>query len=645
MSEKHTFEEMPDDLKEGFRFAFEQAKNDSERYSNWIKDEIEKAIGLIEKFDKIYVLGGLGAGLIKSIRNQADYFSETVEKHKQEELNDDISTPNDDIEVLLEYAMSLASANVNLNKGVLPSQENINEIYKQLLKIKFNSNFLEMSAVNSDGNGIDSDSWLRMSVISDTLNVRGNAYQQHIMEIYHEIFESHNEFLQRFYGFDTNDLLDTVIKLDKLVHSKIGNAFGAKLAHERFVEWSNETNDKAIAEETKKSGKHFMQQFTEDNPDLADELAPNGIVVHRLDRVEGYNKVFWVIPKSEKEKLIFDKLSIGFGDNNDFLEPPKFKGFPMNTTLITTKPLIKENEKHFHFSMSLAFRNIFKIAEDLIRSADTVYFENSFRGNSNASSKDNFIELKTKNLFQKLLPLTKFYHSLEYEVTENGMVKRTELDILGISSDTLYIIEIKAGELNPKHRRGAIKGLKDRLKETINEGSYQCHRARKYISEQTSPIFEYVEDGTRKTLTIDKSKVMSIFKISVTFEHFSAIAANLRYLIDSNVLSEDFKWTWIVSIFDLMVFADIIENEEDFKNYLQNRLALYDRNDIEFSDEIDILGYFLEGNFPIKETKPNEFIIFAHDWRAKITEFYQKSLFGIRCEKPKRFRSVRTSMA
>ena len=62
----------------------------------------------------------------------------------------------------------------------------------------------------------------------------------------------------------------------------------------------------------------------------------------------------------------------------------------MNDSLIKTKPLIKEDGKYFHFSMSLAFRNIFKIAENLIRSADAVYFQNSFRGHSNAGSKDNF---------------------------------------------------------------------------------------------------------------------------------------------------------------------------------------------------------------------------------------------------------------
>ena len=100
---------MPDDLKEAFKFAFEQARNDRERYFYWIKQEIENAISLIEKFDKVYILGGLGARLIKSIRNQADYFFEDTEKYTREEIEDEISTPDDEIEVLLEYAMSLSS--------------------------------------------------------------------------------------------------------------------------------------------------------------------------------------------------------------------------------------------------------------------------------------------------------------------------------------------------------------------------------------------------------------------------------------------------------------------------------------------------------------------------------------------------------
>ena len=282
----------------------------------------------------------------------------------------------------------------------------------------------------------------------------------------------------------------------------------------------------------------------------------------------------------------------------------------------------------YHFSSNLAFRNIFTIVENLIKSADIIYYENSFKGNSNESSRDNYIENKTKQLFEKLMPTATFYHSLDYSIMENGQAKDTELDIIGVSSDTVYIIEVKAGELNLKHRRGAMKGLKDRLKETINEGSYQCHRALKYIQENNNPTFEYVKDGMRNTLLIDKTQIQSYFKISVTFEHFSSISANLKYLISSGVLSPDFKWTWIVSLYDLMIFADLIQSEADFKEYLTNRISLYDRNDIEFKDEIDILGFYFEGNFPLTEEKENEMLSIIN-YKDDIEAYYTRIGVGM----------------
>lgn len=173
-----------------------------------------------------------------------------------------------------------------------------------------------------------------------------------------------------------------------------------------------------------------------------------------------------------------------------------------------------------------------------------------------------------------------------------------------------------------------MKGLKDRLKETINEGSYQCHRALKYIQESPNPTFDYVETGTKRTLTIDKTKIQSYFKISVTFEHFSSISANLKYLINSGVLSPDFKWTWIVSLYDLMIFADLIQSENEFKEYLTHRIALYDRNDIVFMDEIDILGFYLKNKFPLGQEEKNE-IIQIVNYREEIETYYTRMGLGI----------------
>ncbi|MBS1781112.1 MAG: hypothetical protein JST70_17430 [Bacteroidetes bacterium] len=626
---------LPDEIKEKYSYAINKAREDRDRYLKWIQDEIDKIIIMITSYDMIFVLGSLGVRFLKATPTAYNQFLANYTGALPPEAEEDKLHIDDDIEVLLEYAMNIATASKNTNAGVIPTQEQLNAIYNQLQVIKTNMNFWELSAEPpKDGN--DFDQWLRTSIMLDSINVRGSRYSQHLREVYKEVFEPHNGFLEKIYGFDANDLLDTILKLDSLVFSKVGNTQGSMIAHDRFKQWAEKVGDKHIEEQAEK-GIHFMTAFTNENPDLLDPSNPKpGVSSIHLDDIAGYNRLFWVIPETDKEKLIFKQLSQEFGNNTAFFMPPKFKAFLLSDSNLRFKPLIIENGKYYCFSLTLAYRNIFKITENLIKTADAAYFENLYQGNSHQSCKDNYIELKTVALFQKLLPKATFYHSLNYTVVEDGLTKATELDILGISSDTAYVIEVKAGELNLKHRRGALKGLKDRLEETINEGSYQCYRAVKYIEDNATPTFTYVEGAARKTLVLDKSNIKTYQKISVTFEHFSSISANLRYLINSGVLSPVYKWAWIVSLYDLMVFADLITSEDDFKEYLQYRIGLYEREDIKFYDEVDILGFFFDGNFPLGEEKKDQMNTIV-GFSGEIDSYYtSKELIGKTKDKPER---------
>jgi len=617
---------LDEEIKAQWKYAVEQAKADREKYFNWIKDEINIAISLINKYDKIYVLGGLGSKLLAASPNIYNQIMESYTGPDMEQADQEKIVEDDEIEVILEYAMNIASASPNTNIGVIPTEQDIMDIRSQLSKIKFNIGFYEMSAENPK-DGTEFDHRLKIAVMEDTMHVRGDGYQSHVSEIYEETFSYHNGFLQQYYGFDSTDIFDVIQRLDLLVASKIGNAFGSSLAHQRFTEWSDEKGQESVIQEMMTTGKHFMQQFVFDNLDLYDDRNPEGISMLPLDYIEGYNRLFWVIPKTEKEVKIFNLLSHHFGDNSDFLKG-KFGGFLLGDSVTQTKPLIKVDEKFYCFSSSLPFRNIFNITANLLQNADVIYYEQSFRGNSFANSRDNYIERKTKKLFEKFLPTVQFYHSLKYNIVEDGQAKEPELDILGVGNDIIYIIEVKAGELNKKHRRGAILGLKGRLTETVNEGSYQCHRAEKFIKENESPEFRYIDNAKQNILSIDKIKNYKFVKISVMFEHLSTVSVNLKYLIETGVLSADYKWTWIVSLYDLMIFADLIENENDFKDYIDNRLKLYERDDVEFQDEIDILGFFFENEFPLPDEKDNE-KIFIHSYRDEIENYYTRKDVGI----------------
>ena len=65
------------EIKKQWRYTFEQARADRERYFNWIKNEIQIAVDLINRYDKLFVLGGLGASLLQSSPNLYNQFMET----------------------------------------------------------------------------------------------------------------------------------------------------------------------------------------------------------------------------------------------------------------------------------------------------------------------------------------------------------------------------------------------------------------------------------------------------------------------------------------------------------------------------------------------------------------------------------------
>lgn len=617
-----------EEFKAKWRYAFEQAKADRERYFNWLKGEIEVAVDLINRYDKVYILGGLGAMLLKVSPNFYNQFIEAYEGPDNEEGEDETVLSDEEIETILEYAMSIASASENKNAGIIPTHENIEEIRDLLAKIKFNVGFYEMSAENpKDGN--EFDHLLKMRVMQDALNVRGNGYTSHVIELYTGTFAPHDGFLEQFYGFNSRELLETLNKLDGLVGSKIQGPFGSTLAYDRLFTKEKVEGVENEEDEIKKFEKMIktMMGAGAENKDLVSGGGMFNIQSVSLDDIESYGRLFWVIPATEKEKKIFEVLSHQFGDNTDFLGG-KFGGFPLGDSVIYSKPILKVDDKYYWFSHTLAFRNIFNITAKLLQDADAVYYEQRFRNNASSTSRDNYIERKVKSLFEIFLPTVKFYHSLDYQIVEDGIDKKPELDILGIGDDTIYIIEVKAGELNKKHRRGALLGLKDRITETINEGSYQCYRAEKFINESTNPEFTFVENIQRKSLVIDKNTNYHIIKISVTYEHFADVSVNLKYLIDSGVLSADYKWTWIVSIFDLMIFADLIESEADFKEYLRYRIGLYDRSDVEFNDEIDILGFFIQNRSPLPSEKTSERIMMI-GYKDEIDKYYTRKDVGM----------------
>ena len=277
----------------------------------------------------------------------------------------------------------------------------------------------------------------------------------------------------------------------------------------------------------------------------------------------------------------------------------------MNNTNIFVKPIVKDNDRYLCFTPLLLYRNLFVITENLMM-ADISYYDEYFRNNTHMESRDNYIERKVKEQLELFLPNVRFYPSCKY----NHQCKSTELDILGVSNKATYVIEVKAHELlyKQKVRTGT---LKSKFKDSVTTACFQCNRAKDFIEMNNRPQFS--SEG--RVVFVDKSK--PIYKIAVTFQHFSSLLGDFEMLKAVGLMEEEYRDTWVVSLYDLMVIADYCEDEEEFVDYLNMHNEIQKKN-IKWKDELALYEGYINQNLKQEVNKKNLSMIIGS------TEFFDK---------------------
>lgn len=528
-----------------------------------MNDSIIRVIDIFSSYNNFQLLGGLGYNLY---------------------LNHD--NPEDDgaSELILEYGLSFATA-IKGNPQKEATSEIINELIDSLYNIRmFYNQFIMTEFVEKKHSEIENH--LRFKTMLESLFIRGDGYTQHIYQIYEELFSGHDEFLLKHYAFKSSDILETIKQLEDSFYARIilPNRMPHFKSFERFEAWQK---SKGLTYFRMGDDKPMID-FLNDNKDLAENGKP---AAYSITDIKSYNQLYKIRVRKSIHLKVVEALCIKFEDNFDFLNP-KYAGLQLNESLSAIKPIILHENDYYLFAFNELTRNIFSITEKLILDTDKTYYEQKYLGNSYAKSRDNYLENKTSELFGRFIPKSKSFLNLKYKPGQLDAARNkieTELDLLLISEKANYIIEMKAGGLSAPSKRGALKSLTGQLADTIGYGAYQSHRAYKYLTEDPAPKFY---DSKGAVVAIDKNK--KIFRITITLEHLAGFIASMHELKILGIVKNEVEFAWTSSLFDLMIFSEIIENEDEFIVYLEKRLPLYNNPNINVDDEIDFLGYFLE---------------------------------------------------
>ncbi|TET09133.1 MAG: hypothetical protein E3J86_09055 [Candidatus Thorarchaeota archaeon] len=440
-------------------------------------------------------------------------------------------------EPLLEYLMSLALAKP-YPAAVKKPPPNLREIiYEHWSILKFSVPFY-IAGNRSER----TEAELRFDLINRFINIRGDAYIQHLRLTSHELLESHALHLEETVGFSESNM------------------------------------------------KTFFKR-------IEDTIKSHGREMKAPDSSHAY-EVFEIKPLGDKESLILESLSCEFGDNKEFLEVPKWRGWPTNDTIISSRPIIKHNNRYFVFHLPLMNRNTRSFMESLLEKKSDAYYTRKY-----LPSRDEYLEHTAAKLLHSILPKAEVHPKLVYDVIEDNEKKHCELDSLIIYDECLVIVETKAGELRIPSKRGHPEKFERDLEDILKKAHEQATRAIQYIN--SAPEVTFYEN--KKPIIIRKEDYRHVFIVLVNFEPLYTLSTHLSTAKRLGLLAGE-EWPWFVYLNDFRVISEIVEHPSTFLHYLQKRIALNELVSLKSFDELDYFMYYIRnGSFPTPEAiDPND---------------------------------------
>jgi hypothetical protein len=402
---------------------------------------------------------------------------------------------------------------------------------------------------------------------------RGDSYTQHKIDLCKELYGKYDDILFKTYGLNSNCIIDELVKIANEPAYNINIYMDymkiMKESHKVFIKFCD------IEESKDNVDVHILEKYKDSNESKALHKQIQDI----YDKTGfAFNDSLFKIKNTTLPNKILEQITSTIGDNQIF-EKGEIKYLPTNYSIIYDKPLLQIDDDYYCFNLQLILYNLHMIMENITLQLIPV----NKRSKIYNSKKGVYLEDKSLEYFQKLLPTAKIYKNLKYNQDD-------EVDGIVIYDNNIFIVEAKSNKFTLDAKKGSLSRIKKNTSDIIDKAYQQAIRAKKYILSNST--IEFRDNKKNIVLTIDDTSNKNIFMINTTLEPLGNITTNLNSLKRFGFI-EGKDWIWSVYINDLRIIAEIIESPTEFLVYLERRIRLNDYEQIHMMEEIDIFGFFL----------------------------------------------------
>jgi len=317
-----------------------------------------------------------------------------------------------------------------------------------------------------------------------------------------------------------------------------------------------------------------------------------------IEKTKLNNFSFIFSPSNDIEKNILEYFSITLWDNkifNDWI----FWGFYGNKSDIYNKPFLKFKNKYYILAPLIFLRNLKSNIEKILKKDSKIW-------KKYAKKRGEYLEIQSLKYLSNILPWSISHNWLKYDFNN----RTYETDWILIYDNNLFILEAKSWILRESSKNWAPIWLEEDIDKIVSDAYFQAVRTREYIEWNSKAVFK---NKLWKEIILNWNEFNKIFLLNITWDYLWQITLYTNNLRERwNI---DYKYDFLPIYLNILrIYSEITEFPSQFILFLERRLNLMNRDNIRFSDELDMFIYF-----------NRQWLIFP-DWFPPDHE-WQKSLY------------------
>lgn len=433
------------------------------------------------------------------------------------------------------------------------------------------------------------DGHLRYAAHTHELGVRVPAYTHHHHEVLHGLFDQFDEELIPLLGYGISDVLSLFEWIPTMVsegltmrvkesYQAIHGAYTESRKVRRgqshlIVDESQNEVVRDLAKLSDAKAEHYAT-FANIQWLLAGADLVSTFSIKQLADASGLTR--------EKIAAILRDFALHFGEVADeFVEPQA-------THALKRRPLIEHQGIVFCPAPGLLDWSIQAALEENIKAKSETLWQRYQK------NRHDYLVSTTAALLRRVMPEALVETNLTYTVEAQESTV-TELDALCLFDRQVFLIEAKAADLTDPAKRGAPERLERDLGTIVGAPHAQANRARELILASEEAVF--TPQLSAKQVRLRRREVSHLYMVSVSLAPIGHLTALMQNPPDGGVGSSFFlpgQYSWMVSLYDLMVIADLIEIPAMFPHYVSRRERAAKLGVLIAHDELDVFGFYLK---------------------------------------------------